>query len=400
MSNLPSGRFSVDDYLAVMAQRIPSALISPEAFARIGKLGSLFPGQTTTFFGFESRLGQPEAAADFLLCFSPEPDEGRALLAGQIAGFAPYSSPKPAWQQLQAFAREWAAIGSELHDRVENVWLEFDLADALPEDALPNVFFGCHDRVRSAAADADIRWVAGRALPLLQAGAFSAETGRRVEAVIRAMPEGAFVFQIGAMLARPSRAVRLCIRGISGRQIPEYLQAIGWPGSTGKLAELFSEIAPLADRIDLDIDLDDNGVQPKLGLEWYVHSHLRIDPRWDVFLRWLVERGLSTPEKGRALYDYPGAQHERSKGIEWPPALRAQSAQAGATMVSTIVRSVHHIKVVYHPEAGLEAKAYLAVTHRLLDTAPFLSGEQALPQLRLATVPDFGAAPSPAGLGS
>jgi hypothetical protein len=391
MSRPSDVSFSVADYLSLVASKIPPALISPEALDAIREFAVRVPGPSTTFFGFESRLGVPAATADFLVCLHPEPDHGRALLAGLEPGFPSSTSDEGPWQQVRTFAQQWADPGSPLYDRVDNVWLEFDLADASEADPLPSFFFGCSDRVRSSAPEADLHWITEQALPTLQAAAFSPKVGERILEAIRALPPEAFVFQIGAMLARPSRAVRLCIRGINGWQIPEYLEAIGWPGSTQELAVPFSEIAPLADRIDLDIDIDEDGVLPKIGLEWYLYSHLRIDPRWDTFLQWLVERGLSTPEKSRALYDYPGAQHERSKAVVWPPYLHGLAAAEGPKIISTVIRSVHHIKVVYHPQTGLEAKAYLAVAHKLLDTAPFLSGQQPLPQVRLAPVPEFQA---------
>lgn len=384
-----SPAFSVADYLKLIAPKLPAALVSPAALEAIAPCAAQLPGASTIFFGFESRLGTAEATADLLVCLHPEPERGRALLAGIEGGFAPRLFKNPVWQQVQTFAEAWADPASPLHLRVENVWLEFDLAAGAVADAVPSAFFGCGDGVRSTAAEEEVRWVTACALPTLQGATFSPAIGQQIERAVRVLPADAFVFQIGAMLARRARPVRICIRGISGRDIPGYLDALGWAGSSEALTSLFADIAPLADRIDLDLDIDEGGVQPKIGLEWYLFNHLRVDPRWDAFLRWLVERRLSTPEKSRALYDYPGAQHERSKGVVWPEPLRALAAAAGPKHVSTLIRSVHHIKVVYHPSAGLEAKAYLAVNHALLDTAPFTTGERALPQTQLAPVPEF-----------
>lgn len=379
---------SLAECLAIVARKIPPALISAEAAESITEVAAGIPGESTTFFGFEARLGTPDPSADFLVCLKPEPEQGRALLADGDSW--PFTASSPAGQRVQSFAKEWADPASELHDRTENVWLEFDLAGQAAVTApTPSVFFGCHDQVRADAPERDKRWITGRALPILQDAAYSVEVGRRITAAINALPPGAFVFQIGAMLSRSTNAVRLCVRGISGRQILDYLAAIGWPGSLQELAEPFSEIAPLADRIDLDFDISEDGVLPKIGLEWYLYQHLRVDPRWDVFLKWLVDRGLGTPEKSRALYDYPGAQQERSKDLVWPQYLRQASAASGPNFLSTLVRAVHHIKVVHHPGGAMEAKAYLAVCHNLLDIRPFISGQLPAMPVQLAPIPQF-----------
>ena len=42
----------------------------------------------------------------------------------------------------------------------------------------------------------------------------------------------------------------------------------------------------------------------------------------------------------------------------------------GGRSLSTFIRSLHHVKVVYQPGEGLEAKAYLAVNHHWHTPAP------------------------------
>jgi hypothetical protein len=49
--------------------------------------------------------------------------------------------------------------------------------------------------------------------------------------------------------------------------------------------------------------------------------------------------------------------------MPWPAALRQASQLLGGRSLSTFVRSLHHVKIVYRPGEPLEAKAYLAGNH-------------------------------------
>jgi hypothetical protein len=72
---------------------------------------------------------------------------------------------------------------------------------------------------------------------------------------------------------------------------------------------------------------------------------------------------LCTADKRDALLAYPGYVGENAEGIPWPRALRRASNLLGGRSLSIFIRSLHHVKVVYQPGEGLEAKAYLAVNH-------------------------------------
>jgi len=74
--------FSVDDYLKTVGPYLSHDLIAPDALANIRRIGTFIPGPAAPFFGFECRLGVPEAAVDFLLCASAK-GAGRGILAGQ-----------------------------------------------------------------------------------------------------------------------------------------------------------------------------------------------------------------------------------------------------------------------------------------------------------------------------
>ena len=106
-------------------------------------------------------------------------------------------------------------------------------------------------------------------------------------------------------------------------------------------------------------------VQPKIGLECYFAGNRqpRSEPRWVTFLDALVRDGLCTARKRDALLTFPGYIDENAQGVRWPSALRQASQLLGGRSLSTFVRTLHHVKLVYRPGEPLEAKAYLAADH-------------------------------------
>ena len=144
----------------------------------------------------------------------------------------------------------------------------------------------------------------------------------------------------------------------------EYLTVVGWPGDGADLRGVLEPLASSVDRMALAIDVGD-AVRPKIGLECSVDGNRqpRRKPRWGAFLNSLVLSGLCTEDKREALLAYPGYVDEAAHTVPWPAALRQASQLLGGRSLSTFVRSLHHVKIVYRPGEQLEAKAYLAGNH-------------------------------------
>jgi hypothetical protein len=165
------------------------------------------------------------------------------------------------------------------------------------------------------------------------------------------------------MLARQVDAVRVCVRNLPVTHLDVYLQRIGWDGAAAGLSLLVATLAPLVDRIDLDLDVGET-VFPKLGLECYIQLGLDWRDKLSHFLDYLVDQEWCCATKRDALLAYDGYVQERADVARWPRHLLHASQLLGPGMVSMFLRFVHHIKVVYHPDGRGEAKAYLAVSHR------------------------------------
>ena len=113
------------------------------------------------------------------------------------------------------------------------------------------------------------------------------------------LPKGANFKQIGTMTSRGELDVmRLVIMFPGWETIPDGLAAIGWRGDTAALREA---LAPWreTEKIAVNIDLGENGVLPKIGVE--VFSRWRHPLLVDMFITRLEAAGLCLPSKAEAL---------------------------------------------------------------------------------------------------
>jgi Rps23 Pro-64 3,4-dihydroxylase Tpa1-like proline 4-hydroxylase len=365
---------SLTEYLDLVKPFVSSQLIDAQSWREIEAIAQLLPSQLTSFFGFECRLGNPEAKADFLLCVGAD-ETGQKMLAGG-AEFPDRLLHEPAWAQIRNFAAVWQEQASSLHQKVNNIWLEFDVA-AGPETEsarppIPSCFFGSQAIYADPTATAYPHlWVTRTAIELLRGNLLPPAVEQKLFHCLDALPTGAYVFQVGLMLARCSDFVRICIRGISPAQILDYLSQIGWSGSTQHLQTLLTELSEHAERIDLDLDIGEMGVADKIGLECYLSRQPKYEPKWQAFLEYLVQTGLCLPQKQEALLSYPGQVREKRYREQWPLHLSKLSRFLGDGHEGVFMRGLHHIKVVYQSEQAVEAKAYCWVTHRLLNKQMF-----------------------------
>ena len=363
---------SFEEYLRPVAASVPPELISPSAFSDIDSVARVLPG---TFgcntFGFECRLAEELPRADFLVLATAS--RGRDSLANLHP-----TSPLPArllihpiWKRVKDFAVHWADPSSPLYRAVDNVWLEFDVDGRAPDLPLPSVFFAPRptgqEDIGESAYEANLdayEMVVAEVIQLLTGKELGPQVLKMLSGCLRSLSSDVQVFQIGVMLSRAAEATRLCLRLSSPEHAVEYLRRVGWQGSEAGLRSILEPLSGLVDYFCLNVDVGES-VHPKIGLECYFNGRKqpKREPRWGSFLDSLVLGGLCTHAKRDALLAYPGYVDENAEGIPWPAALRRVSHLLGGRSLSTFVRSLHHVKIVYQPGEGLEAKAYLAVNH-------------------------------------
>ncbi|GAX37844.1 hypothetical protein [Nodularia sp. NIES-3585] len=362
---------SLTDYIKLVQPYTDSALISSENWAKINAVAEFFPSHITSFFGFECPLGVAAAKSDFLICVDVEAS-GREILAADHGGLPKSLLSTPIWQHIHKFSQEWQTKNATLEHQIHNIWLEFDIDNYENNLPIPSCFFGSEPIYSNKSPDANLaqtnsyEWISRTALKLLLNANLPASVEAQFFNCLDLLPQEAYVFQTGVMLARNiQNQVRVCIRNISPEQIGEYLQQIGWSGSQDILQVFLRELSSLVERIDLDIDIGES-VAPKIGLECYLSKQPKLEPRWQLFLDYLVNKNLCLPQKQAALLAYPGFLRESSAENDWPSYLCKSSNSLANNSESVFFRKLHHIKIVYQDDQPQLAKAYLAMEYRLI----------------------------------
>ncbi|AFZ53173.1 2OG-Fe(II) oxygenase [Cyanobacterium aponinum] len=357
---------SLNDYINLIRPTISTDIIDENNWQNISKVAQYLPSALTTFFGFESRLGTPKAHCDFLLC-ADATETGKKVLGDKEYSIQLSENLliHPVWKNVNIFGQLWNDKGSILSEKINNIWLEFDIDETLDNIPIPSCFFA-PQAIYANQADEAIKWVCDTALNLLRGKSINPEIQAKLLTCLQSLPSGAYVFQIGLMLARESDFIRVCIRDISHTKVIEFLQKIGWIGSVNELKSLLNDLAQYCDRIDLDIDIGSE-IAPKIGLECYLERQPSLNPKWQLFLEYLLEKGLVIPEKKDALLNYTGYIREKDYPELWPKNLSKLSSLIGSQYQRIFFKSLHHIKVVYQENKCLEAKAYLAVMNTLID---------------------------------
>lgn len=335
---------SMGDYLKVVSPFLDSNLVSSSALAQIQNLIQHLP--LSSLAGLECRLGAEQSDVDFLVNFPCS-----------IPNFPDRFLTHPVWQKSIEFCREWTDTRSFLHQMVEHIWLEFDLDkyDRSPIP-IPCIFLGLNRN--SIGKVFSLRELAN-VWPLSN----SSNLVSNLQLCADVLPEKAWIAHLGVMLSRPTQVVRVVVKGIRPDRVLDYLTKIGSIGTDCLLSDLISTLSELVDSMVLDLDVGDDTIHSKIGLECFLSKQPAREPRWQLFLDYLVKADLCTPSKRNALLAWPGGSQKADCPEIWPNHLTLGDLLVGSKALSIIYRTINHIKLIYEPDSPLSAKAYLAFGH-------------------------------------
>lgn len=352
------------DYLLSVEPYVAKELISRRNYAEIKQLADHFMGGITSFFGFESRLNSPAAHSDYLFAVSARRGEREALASLFQNGSLPETFlQQPEWQQVRKLALEWADPHSILYNNVLGLWFEFDTTESSPETPVPCMFIAAVPLSMNTPEDRQkCMWLTQTALPLLTGQTLSEKLEQRVFQAIQQLPEGASLMNVGAMIARSTNGVRLIITRIQPTQVLSYLSSIGWTDKNEDLPQLLEELTQQVSRIVLHINITEDGVDEKIGIECsFSHDQYNLETRWTNFFDYLVKKGVCLPEKRAALLQFPGVEQEDTSYDFNLDSYQIAAKIPETNYSSALVRYISHIKLVYKPNQPLEAKAYPGV---------------------------------------
>jgi len=343
----------------LVAAHLETGLISASYMAPIRTIAGWLPGVRSA--GFECRLGDPTARADFCVRFARYNAEARNELLEALSGpsFPRDVDAHPTWQRVRAFATEWARPDSLLVQWLQAVWLEFDIMDPHAQDHAPSLFIPIRPEAASSGAPArsvDARRyaeVAGEVLAAcgLEAGdAVRSNLTRCLDVLARA----ARFFQFGIWLARPTAAVRVEAVGLSIAEANNAFRSLG----CRDLGPGWSDFLDPGDEVAVAFDVAEE-IGPTIGVECFLPHNAQSSrpgarpdrsPIWHTgkrLLDGLVERGWCLSTKRDALLAWPGVSRLR------------QPADGGGEIEHVVRRDFSHLKVVFRPEEAPEAKFYL-----------------------------------------
>jgi len=360
--NLPIQSIFASNYLNSSEPYIIN-LVSEDNFKEILNIARLFPGNLTSFLGFECRLGDSNARTDWAFAISGLNGDRFVLENLLKNGFLPDRLlEKSEWYQIKEFAKAWADSESILYDKVQCFWLEFDMPKNGPDVPIPCVFFGPTKLPKGLSVNdyKNYEWLTKIALPILRGQPLTKGIETNLKKCIEQIPKNSTLFQIGTLLSRSDNGVRIYINRLQPKKIIPYLNSIGWFDETGEFSKLINEIKDKADRFVVSFDVNDDGIGSKVGIELSFSSKkFQKETRWNKLLDYLVKKDLCLTKKRDALANYQGSEAGNTDKIIEP--LKAASGNLKKIFTSAIVRYISHIKIVYDSGEILEAKAYPAV---------------------------------------
>ncbi len=340
----------MDGYLEIVSPYLVPAIVNQDALFRLHAVAGLLP--PCSLAGLELRLTDDRPDVDFFV-----------RLPYVNPGLAPSLLNHEAWQALQRLCDAVASPSGRLHQQVRHVILEFDLDKPPPAVPMPGLFLELNtDRTFAAPELLAVTDSLDIQRP------HSCVSEQTLDCCVTALPSGAKVAHVGVMLSRPGKALRIAIQGMQPADVAGYLESTGWLDPTRQLSTLIADVSALADPVAMvDIDVAKT-VCPRVGVEFYLRREADNLPRWRALFAFLVERGLASPAKTRALLAWPGFTQESAANDTWSENLALGDILFRGMAKSIVWRNINHIKLSYQPGEAPEVKAYLGFGHNWFPT--------------------------------
>ncbi len=343
---------TMGDLLRHFRNRISPVLIgNPEWDLVLDCAGKLPITMGALPFGFELPLHEPRPKADFGVSL--------ASGTGTAAFFEERARTDKEDRTARAVMRLFGQMDAEnpaLREIVgRKLMLEYDIGPARDgESPLPGMFLRPGERpILGAGGQADDVGLVVDALLSCIGWKTTGNERKHVERAYLAQPEDTRMDSFGVFPSR-TRSIRLAVMGFRSQQETcSYLEDIGWPGQMPAVRSVISRFRERANivRAGVNIDVQDEGVGPTLGLTLIVKQRYTKDSRywldgltdWDPFLDVLGREDIVIPEKLAALAGW----------VSKPTSLFAKSGRY------IMLRGIHHIKLVICEDRLQEAKAYV-----------------------------------------
>jgi hypothetical protein len=307
---------------------LPRSLFAKTAVRELLTIARAVRGSVDVF-GFECRLSANAERVDLGV---------RLLPAEEAVGGIPGRRTACRRDRPESWLRAFTRNPARFRQLVSYIFLEYD-ADGSRRSAIPSVFLllGNSDgRKRDRTPrHADVE---GLLIDLMGRRRFAA-CERTLARCFAELPPGGRIVAAGALLRRSPRNARVSVR-LPKDRVGGYLSRLGWPHWNRDICGVMCRLGDSgAIVIDFDVGAE---IGPKVGMHFRTGEPVA-DER---LLRDLVDLGLCTPAKLRALLAWPRIDTVRLWKRGWP---------------CRFERYLNHIKTTCAAGEVSEAKAYLGV---------------------------------------
>lgn len=224
---------------------------------------------------------------------------------------------------------------------VEELWYELDYEEFAKGSSLEPCLFANTSHFFADGGKQEVLWE--QMLPAFLGKRRAEKLRQPLEQVMAALPEGAYIKQMGTMNSRGELDImRLVIWFPSWESVFPGVKALGWPGDREALQ---AALQPWQDMegIAINLDLGEQGILPKIGVELFFSW--RHPLLVDKLIARLEAVKLCLPEKGQALRQWIRIRPDGNPVIQ---------------------PSIVYFKLNYKAGKITGAKAYLAQTPCLL----------------------------------
>jgi hypothetical protein len=354
------GGSTLDELVDLVLPRLPDGLIGEKSVSRLRTATAGIPAELVARFGLECSLGSEIAGADALFCADSETG-GMQMLAGRH----PLVNLPPAL----ATAESWAPVvrlcsrrepGFLLHRATRDVWVDLAERDA------PSFSFGMRMGGLPEATRRPLE-VLIRALGVgfdaLRDTPLEPPTLTSMRALVRRLPAGTQVDR-GGLLAGLPDDVRLWLSRIASSEFVDLVEVSRDRSEARALHGVLDDIVQPAGSVRARIDVHE-GVGRSIGLICGVDptgSARQVAARWGPLLDRLVDAGLCTSERRKALLSCHGLLRERQAG-HWPEHLARLSELFDDGAESVLRWRVHHVTVECDRGQPIHATAHVVAAH-------------------------------------
>ena len=325
--------FAQDDVLSPLSL----SLVSETYKAKLSRCMELFSKRPLlSCFGFETPLSSARWAD--LQFRVPLLEENFKHLVG-------LKHLKGKWCDFSSFIDKLSA--SDFLSSQENgaVWVELDTGSqtAWPPD--PNFFLEI-SKQREMITQIE------QAFQLLKNKPLSSKVVKLLQESLR---DGFEIFGVGFMLGRTSDALRISLRNSALMPIfayNTYLANLGYHHLNSSDLALLERTAPFLRTIALEMDVDEDGVHPKMGWSLFTKDSKE---DWGNLLVHLINEKLADSQKVDAVLSWCGSE------LLHPEILVSSLFHREEQNIEYIYRTINHVKLSTVPGLAPTTKIYLRV---------------------------------------